>query len=80
MGLFAAQATAQGRQRQPGIPDEGRMLLSQAAENGHDAVVTLLLVDVNAKDSLYGRTPSRAAENGHEAMVKLPLAPIHLIM
>ena len=48
-------------------------------------------VDVNAKDSLYGRTPLRwAAKNGHEAVVKVllgndqadasPETPIYLIM
>jgi ankyrin repeat protein len=42
----------------------------------YEAVVKLLLatgkVDVDTKDSVYGRTPlSRAAENGHEAVVKL---------
>jgi ankyrin repeat protein len=46
---------------------------------GHEAVVKLLLatgkVDVNSKDTEYGRTPlSWAAERGHEAVVKLLLA------
>lgn len=57
--------------------DEGRMLLSQAAENGHDAVVKLLLandrVNMDAKDPA-GRTPLwLAAGNRHEAVVKLLL-------
>jgi ankyrin repeat protein len=48
--------------------------LLYAAENGHEAVVKLLLeqgAELETKD-LDGRTPlSRAVENGHEAVVKL---------
>ncbi|KAF8423279.1 hypothetical protein EV426DRAFT_574568 [Tirmania nivea] len=49
--------------------------LAHAAENGHEAIVRLLLeredVDVNLKDVL-GYTPlARAARNGHEAVVRL---------
>ncbi|KAL8364729.1 hypothetical protein RB595_003828 [Gaeumannomyces hyphopodioides] len=55
----------------------GRPPLSWAAENGHGAVVELLLATgkagVDAKDS-DGRTPLLwAAQNGHEAVVKLLL-------
>jgi hypothetical protein len=51
--------------------------LSWAAENGHEAVIRLLLesgkVDVNMKDD-YSRTPLWwAAKNGHEAIVGLLL-------
>jgi hypothetical protein len=54
----------------------GQTPLSWAAENGHEAVVKLLLekgADLESKDN-NGRTPlSWAAENGHEAVVKLLL-------
>ena len=54
----------------------GQTPLSWAAQNGHEAVVKLLLekgADVESKSS-NGRTPlSWAAENGHEAVVKLLL-------
>jgi hypothetical protein len=50
-------------------------------ENGHEAVVKLLLstgkVDVDSTGSKSSRTPlSRAAENWQEAVVKLP-TPTH---
>ncbi|KAH6883905.1 ankyrin repeat-containing domain protein [Thelonectria olida] len=58
-------------------PKDRQTPLSLAAENGHEAIVKLLLdtgnADVNAKDA-DGLTPlSLVARNGHEAIVKLLL-------
>src|SRR3984957_4453986 len=58
---------------------DGKSPLSISAENGHEAIVELLLarddVDVNSKDRQYGLTPLLwAASNGHEAVVKQFLA------
>ena len=54
-----------------------RSPLLWATENGHEAVVKLLLekgAELDAKDDSLGRTLLwRAAENGHEAVVKLLL-------
>jgi ankyrin repeat protein len=51
------------------------MLVAAENENGHEAIVKLLLdigkAEVDSKDQ-YGQMPlSRAAENGHDAVVKL---------
>ncbi|KAK3384603.1 hypothetical protein B0T24DRAFT_716268 [Lasiosphaeria ovina] len=55
----------------------GQTPLSWAAENGHEAVVNLLLergANIETKDTKFGRTPLICAtERGHEAVVKLLL-------
>ena len=76
----------------PGVaadPNQARTVtgstpLFKAAQNGHDAVVKLLLApgvglkleaNPNQAETKYGCTPLyMAAENGHEAVVKLLLA------
>ena len=60
----------------PDVKDTyGRTPLWRAAENGHEAVVKLLLekgAELESKDYNWGRTPLLwAAENGYEAEVKL---------
>ncbi|KAH0536261.1 hypothetical protein FGG08_006856, partial [Glutinoglossum americanum] len=57
----------------------GRTALSRAAENGHEAVVKLLLgvesIDMNSKDWYNGQAALLwAAQNGHEAVVKMLLS------
>jgi ankyrin repeat protein len=54
----------------------GPTALHSAAENGHEAVVRLLLekeVDVNMTDENKRMALYSAAENGHEAVVRLLL-------
>ena len=77
-GLEEAVNAVLSSRRDPDLTDShGRTPLSYAAENGHEAVVKLLLekgAGVESKDRYYGQTPLwRAAENGHEAVVELLL-------
>lgn len=78
-GLVESMTDLLEKQYAPNPKDSsGRTPLSWAAENGHEAVVKLLLsdkrVDPHSKDKTYGQTPLfRAAGNGHEAVVKLLL-------
>jgi ankyrin repeat protein len=54
----------------------GKTALYQEAENGHEAVVQLLLkhmADVDAKGTMGGRPLHWAAENEHEAVAQLLL-------
>jgi ankyrin repeat protein len=58
--------------------EDGQSTLWRAARAGHETIVQLLLetgqVDVESKDTAYGRTPlSWAANRGHEAVVRLLL-------
>ncbi|RAO66282.1 uncharacterized protein BHQ10_002294 [Talaromyces amestolkiae] len=79
-GLVESMTDLLEKQYAPNPKDSsGRTPLSWAAENGHEAVVKLLLsdkrVDPHSKDKTYGQTPLfRAAGNGHEAVVKLLLS------
>jgi hypothetical protein len=74
-GLEQAVDALINRSHPPYLSDSyGRVPLSWAAENGHEAVVKQLLekgAELESKDSYYGRTPlSWAAVNGHKAVVK----------
>ena len=83
--IKGSEATARMSLQQGGdvqwIDDEGRNLVSLAAQNGHDMVVKLFLktgqVDINMVDCDDYRNPrsslSYAAEAGHETIVELLL-------
>jgi hypothetical protein len=77
-GLTEMTSTLLKKGYQSGCKDtSGQTPLSWAAENGHEAVVALLLekgAELESKDNIYGETPlSWAAANGHEAVVALLL-------
>ena len=77
-GVYAAANILIGYVQSLDIKDSySRTPLSWAAENGHEAVVELLLengAELETRDTRYGQTPlSWAVEKGHEAVVKLLL-------
>jgi ankyrin repeat protein len=77
-GLWKSTSALLERFRQVNAEDRyGRTPLSLAAENGHEAVVKLLLennANIESQSIKYGLVPlSWAAKNGHKAVVKLLL-------
>jgi ankyrin repeat protein len=76
--IFLAAFMCSGKADENSVANSGPMLLSYAAEGGHEAIVKLLFahngIDINNRDSSDWTPLFHAVDKGHEAIVKLLLA------